>query len=97
MAADPRLTALLAERHVSCTLRKQPKPLTEFFYLRLREYAILSERPDAGMQPVSGLKDRVFTFLKFISKPNDVWRKEEIVRDQWPGVAAELAPYVGGP
>lgn len=94
MAADPRLTALLAEKQVGCTLRKQPKPLTHFFYLRLKDYSLLSERPDRADQPVSGLLDRLYTFLKFVGKPNDVWRKEALVRDQWPALRADLVPLL---
>lgn len=94
MAADARLAALLGERQVGCTLRKQPKALTQFFYMRLKDYSLLSERPDRADQPVAGLLDRLFTFIKFVGKPNDVWRKEVLVRDQWPALQADLLPLL---
>jgi|GEM_PF-3621918 len=92
--ADDRIRALLSERQVHCTLRKQPKALTDFFYMRLREYAVLGEIQGEEAQL---LRPRLFTFLKFIGKPNDVWRKEALIRDQWPLLEPEIRQYVPAP
>ena len=85
-----KVKLLLKERDVGCTLRKQPKAITEFFYARLAEYSRVVSHPLAHSEPRKSLKHRLFTFLKFIGKPNDVWRKEELIRDRWPELQEDL-------
>lgn len=87
---DERMLRLLQMKEVSCTLRKQPQHLTKWFNERLGLYQALF--PLVSTKPaVQGVLDELYTLLKFVSKPNDPWRKDAIIKEYWPPLMAKIA------
>lgn len=91
--AQDRLKELLGERDTACTLRKQPQHLTDFFYARLKEFSLLVTHPEALEDPRRGLIARLWTFLRFIGKPNDIFRKEDIIKNDWAKLSEDLKEF----
>lgn len=87
---DPRLADLLAIKEVNCTLRKQPPHLTQWFMVQMAVYNALYARPDRDVDPIKTLLDRLFTLLKFVSKPNNPWRKDAIIEQYYPSLQEDI-------
>lgn len=90
---DDRLTRLIAVREVHCTLRKQDQKLTWWWRERLRDYNVISARPDRDKH--AAVLDRLFTMLKFVASPNNETRKWELIHRDWTALEQEVAPLRG--
>lgn len=91
---DARINELLAKKDVHCTLRKQPRHLTVWFQARLVTYNYLRDHYGDDIQIINSLLDRIFTLLKFVGKPNDLWRKDAIIKEYWGQLQADIEPYL---
>lgn len=92
---DTRGNELMKLKEVSCTLKKQPVHLTQWFVARLALFNALATMPTAEDPVAVGLRDRLFTLLKFVGKPNDRWRKDEVIASYWPPLLADIEAYGG--
>lgn len=92
---DTRANDLMRLKEISCTLKKQPEYLTKWFVARLALFNALAGIPSAETPVVVGLRDRLFTLLKFVGKPNDRWRKDEIINLYWPPLQADIEALGG--
>ena len=90
MAADARIQALLVLPGVPCTLRRQPRHLTVWFYEALRQYSLLWVRKDREDEAIAGLLQEIFTLLKFVALPNNIDRKEAALETKWPSLEARI-------
>lgn len=81
------IKALLADRIVQCSLRKQPAHLTKFFYARLGDYSRLHN--SAEVDPA--ILCRLFAMLKYIGQPIEPWRKDEMIQQDWPALERDLS------
>lgn len=87
---DARITNLLSQKDVQCALRKQPAHITQWFYARLAIYNALFDRPDASSDVIRVILDELYTVLKFLAKPNCIWRKEGVMATNWPSIQEKL-------
>lgn len=88
--SDDRILILLKQKSVGCTLRKQPKDLTEWFYATLKIYSMLWVRTDRDLVPVKGYLNELYGMLKFVALPNTADRKRAIILDKWPLLRAKI-------
>lgn len=90
MASDDKIIVLLKQRSVRCTLRKQPKELTDWFYQALKIYSFLWVRSDKDKPPVKGYINELFTLLKFVALPNNNDRKRAKIDEKWPSLKEKI-------